>query len=192
MVGITHFFVGNVMIDSFCYCLRKLASLRAKRLASSQYAIVTLHRPSNVDEKEKLEDILEALREIAKDMEIYFPVHPRTQKSIERFGLGGITNDSRIKMLPPVSYLEFLALRKDAALVLTDSGGIQEETVVLGVPCFMIRDNTERPITIEEGTNTLVGTTGKGILEACGELRRGIRKKGKAPELWDGKPQRGS
>lgn len=181
------YFTGNVMIDTLYYCLEKLKAKKPKRHHDGRYAVLTLHRPANVDEKGKLKDIIGALRKISKDMEIYFPVHPRTRKNLARFGFRDMLNDSHIKLLPPLSYIDFLALWKDASLVLTDSGGIQEETTVLGIPCFTIRDNTERPITVEEGTNVLVGTTRKGILKAYGELRKGNEKKGKVPELWDGK-----
>ena len=181
------YFTGNIMIDTLFFGLKKLETINLKESRKVEYAVVTLHRPSNVDNPERLRDILTALQQIAKDMPISFPVHPRTKKNIESFGLGEILSDSHFKLLPPLSYLDFLALWKDASLVLTDSGGIQEETTVLGIPCFTIRDNTERPITIEEGTNILVGTTGKEILYAYSDFKNGIRKKGTIPELWDGK-----
>jgi len=188
-------FVGNIMIDTLYYCLKKLESLPAclpavsveGKPVSNNYAVVTLHRPSNVDQKEKLKGILMALKEISKDMPVYFPIHPRTEKNIKNFGLAGLIEKSDIKTMPPQSYLDFLVLWKDASLVLTDSGGLQEETTALGIPCFTIRDNTERPITIEEGTNILAGTTGKGILDVYTCFKNGQSKKGKIPELWDGK-----
>lgn len=186
------FFVGNIMIDTLFYGLKKIGNEKLrnseiKKINKKPYVVVTLHRPSNVDDKNKLEDILMALIEISKDMDIYFPIHPRTKKNIEKMKLKYILENSNIKTMPPLSYLEFLSLWKDASLVLTDSGGIQEETTVLGIPCFTIRENTERPITIEEGTNILVGTTGKGILQAYKQFKRGTRRKGRVPELWDGK-----
>lgn len=181
------FFVGNVMIDTLFYGMKKLASLQGFKPPNQQYAVVTLHRPSNVDDKEKLKDILLALKEIAKDMDICFPMHPRTKKNIEEFNLNSLIEDSRIKVESPMSYLEFLELWKDASLVLTDSGGIQEETTVLGIPCFTIRDNTERPITIQEGTNILVGTTGESILKAYKKFKKNKGKKGCVPKFWDGK-----
>lgn len=197
------YFVGNIMIDTLRFGLSKLSSYQAGKpasqraikpisrqagkLASLGYGVVTLHRPSNVDDKAKLKDILTALREISWDMDIYFPIHPRTEKNISKFKLNSIVEDSGIHIIPPMSYLEFLNLWKNAALVMTDSGGIQEETTVMGVPCFTIRDNTERPITIKQGTNNLVGTTGKGILKAYKKFRKGKRKKGKVPKFWDGK-----
>lgn len=203
------FFVGNIMIDTLYYSLDKLKerscegakagnhegeNAKGKSLdpqegktSNSRYAVVTLHRPSNVDNEGKLKDILTALGEISKDMNIYFPIHPRTVKNIEKFHLTYLLDNAAIRTLPPMSYLDFLALWKGAALVLTDSGGIQEETTALGVPCFTIRENTERPITIEEGTNTLVGTTRKGILDAYNNFKIDGKKSGKIPELWDGK-----
>jgi UDP-N-acetylglucosamine 2-epimerase (non-hydrolysing) len=179
--------VGNIMIDTLRHGLKKLRHLQNPESPDGPYAVATLHRPSNVDDKEKLKDILSALREISMDMDIYFPIHPRTEKNIQDFNLDYLLKDSNIKVMPPMSYIQFLSLWKDCALVLTDSGGIQEETTALNIPCFTIRENTERPITIEEGTNTLVGTTREGILEAYKKFKSGSRKKGKVPELWDGK-----
>jgi UDP-N-acetylglucosamine 2-epimerase (non-hydrolysing) len=159
--------------------LRKQKSMSCELSAKSQsYAVVTLHRPSNVDDKEKLKGILSALKEISKDMVIYFPMHPRTKKNIKQFSLSHVLKSSNIKIMKPLSYLQFLKLWKDACLVLTDSGGIQEETTALGIPCFTIRENTERPITIHEGTNTLVGSTGKGILKAYRKFKKDQRLKG--------------
>jgi UDP-N-acetylglucosamine 2-epimerase (non-hydrolysing) len=192
------FFVGNIMIDTLYYSLKKLEDKKLRKSGVGEplqnsnrhpnangYAVVTLHRPSNVDDKEKLEDIILALKEISKDMDVYFPMHPRTKKSIEAFKMNNLLND--IEVVPPMSYLEFLALWKDASLVLTDSGGLQEETTALGIPCFTIRENTERPVTIEKGTNTLVGTSRKTILKTYKEFKEGKRGKGYIPELWDGK-----
>ena len=181
------FFVGNIMIDTLYHSLGKLIHSQDSSKITKPYAVVTLHRPSNVDEKEKLKDILLALGEISNDMNIYFPIHPRTEKNVEKFSLNSLLEDTHIKLIPPMSYLEFLALWKNAALVLTDSGGIQEETTALGIPCFTIRENTERPITIAEGTNTLVGTTGKEILKAYKSFKKGEKKEGTIPAFWDGK-----
>lgn len=188
------FFVGNIMIDTLYYGLEKLKrsgidhskDLKTKKAPDRRYAVVTLHRPSNVDDEEKLKEILEALVEISRDMRLFFPMHPRTKKNIEGFNLGYLIKNTGIEIMPPLSYMEFLAVWKDASLVLTDSGGIQEETTAIGVPCFTIRDNTERPVTVEEGTNILVGTTKKGILKAYKSFKKGVRKNGKIPELWDG------
>jgi UDP-N-acetylglucosamine 2-epimerase (non-hydrolysing) len=181
------FFVGNIMVDSLFYGLDKINKKEIRRRASSLFAVVTLHRPSNVDKKEKLIDILRALKEISKDREVYFPMHPRTEKNMKEFKIDFLLENSNIKIMPPLSYLEFLSLWKDADLVLTDSGGLQEETAALGIPCFTIRENTKRPITVEEGTNVLVGTTRKTILTEYRTFREGHQSRGKVPALWDGK-----
>lgn len=184
------FFVGNIMIDTLFHALEKIADGHRvepqKRSSTGGYAVVTLHRPSNVDDRERFASILEAINEIAVDLDVFLPLHPRTEGNIKKFGLDNLVKSRRLKMMSPLSYLDFLSLWKDSALVLTDSGGIQEETTALGIPCFTIRENTERPITVEEGTNRLVGTTKEGILKAYSEFRTGILKKGKVPELWDG------
>ena len=174
-------FVGNVMIDTLLHQVGKLERERAKAPTpapsttpagdtSRPYAVVTLHRPSNVDDAPTLRGILEALAVIADDLPVIFPVifpvHPRTRRMIDEFGLAGIVADAAITLLDPLPYQAFLALWKDAALVLTDSGGLQEETTALGIPCFTLRENTEWPITVEEGTNVLVGTTKGKILAA--------------------------
>lgn len=181
------FFVGNIMIDTLFYCLEKLKNTKPPKNTNFKYGVLTLHRPSNVDDKDKLKDILDGLVNVANDMVIYFPIHPRTKNNLEKFGLDYWIDKTNIKIIPPLSYIEFLDLWKDANFVFTDSGGIQEETTVLGIPCFTIRENTERPITIEQGTNILVGTTGKEIIDAYIKLKVGDRKKGTVPELWDGK-----
>ncbi len=181
------FLVGNIMIDSLFFGLRKLEARGAARVTDQPYGVLTLHRPSNVDHPDKLADILRAVGEISRTTPVYFPVHPRTARNIRDFHLADLLEKSDIRVQPPLSYLDFLALWKDADLVLTDSGGLQEETTVLGVPCFTIRENTERPITIVEGTNVLVGTSGESLLREYGKFRQGGRKKGRVPDLWDGK-----
>ena len=181
------YFVGNIMIDTLHYCLEKLDHDDRVDAIDGDYAVVTLHRPSNVDNKEKLSGILDALVEISKDMPIHFPIHPRTEKNIQRFNIKDRLDGAEIKLRSPMSYFDFLALWKNAKLVLTDSGGLQEETTALGVPCFTLRENTERPITIEEGSNTLVGTTKRGILDTYYASKNGSRLNWKIPELWDGK-----
>ena len=195
------FFVGNIMIDTLFFCLDKLkkntkagsSSLKPINPSthqlinnSSKYAVLTLHRPANVDVKETFLDIMRAIAQISKDMPVFFPCHPRTAKNIGTFKLKSWLKKTGIQPLPPLSYLDFLALWKDAALVLTDSGGIQEETPVVGVPCFTIRDTTERPVTVSQGTNILVGASGAGILKTYGEFGKGKIKNGTIPELWDG------
>lgn len=181
------FFVGNTMIDTLFYSLEKLKRLKLSEINNTKYAIVTLHRPSNVDSKEKLRGILMALMEISRDMDVYFPIHPRTEKNINNYGLTNLIKDSNIKTMPPKSYLKFLSLWKDASLVLTDSGGLQEETTALGIPCFTIRDNTERPVTIKEGTNKLVGAKREKIMDAYSTFKNSVSKKRRIPAFWDGK-----
>jgi UDP-N-acetylglucosamine 2-epimerase (non-hydrolysing) len=188
------FFVGNVMIDTLFYHLDRFKNNpepkenpAAGKIKDAFFAVVTLHRPSNVDDRNTLGGILKALVRISEDIAVIFPVHPRTRKNIEVFKLGKILNGSNVQLVPPMPYIEFLSLWKDAFLVLTDSGGLQEETTALGIPCFTIRENTERPITIEEGTNRLVGTTGEGILSAYDELKTTGPRKGRVPKYWDGK-----
>lgn len=181
--------VGNVMIDTLYYQLEKLRPGQDPDPVSIEgpYAVVTLHRPSNVDSADVLEGIVEALISISRDMPVIFPAHPRTKKNIEEFGLAPLVENSDIRLMPPLPYMSFLSLWMRAALVLTDSGGLQEETTALGVPCFTIRKNTERPVTIEEGTNTLVGTSREGILSEYERYRKDGGKIGRVPGLWDGR-----
>jgi UDP-N-acetylglucosamine 2-epimerase (non-hydrolysing) len=188
------YFVGNVMIDTLYYQLNKLKDSKKSgnheidaKKKNKPFAVVTLHRPSNVDDRNTLGGILDALAHISEDMPVIFPVHPRARKNIEEFDQLKLINDSNIELLPPMPYVDFMKLWKDASLVLTDSGGLQEETTALGIPCFTIRENTERPVTIEEGTNTLVGTSGDGILSAYEEFKNKGSKKGRVPQYWDGK-----
>jgi UDP-N-acetylglucosamine 2-epimerase (non-hydrolysing) len=184
--------IGNVMIDTLIHNLdaaEKSQLLPSLNLKPKSYALLTLHRPSNVDDKTTLEGILNALKHVSLEFPIVFPVHPRTKKQIETFGLekefnldqSGTTN---IITLEPVGYLEMLQLTKNANIVLTDSGGLQEETTVLGVPCLTLRPNTERPITISEGSNTLVGTNTEDIIESF-EKKKNTHSDRK-PALWDG------
>ena len=181
--------VGNVMIDNLLFQLAKLERQEAASLPTdgfrrshSRYGVVTLHRAANVDSGEALARIAAALREVSAELPLAFPVHPRTRASLERFGIDlgpGVT------LLPPQGYMAFLHLWKGAALVLTDSGGLQEETTALGVPCVTLRDNTERPITVVEGTNVLAGTETASIVAAArAALERAVR--GRRPALWDG------
>lgn len=184
------FFVGHVMVDNLLYVKNNLdagelegseAGKLKERL--NEYAFLTLHRPSNVDVSNTFSGIISALNEISRELPIVFPVHPRTRLRLDQNGFG--LSDS-ILLMSPLSFKESLHLWKDAAFVLTDSGGLQEETTALGIPCFTIRENTERPVTIEEGTNTLVGSSPEGILSAYHDFRGGKAKKGRVPELWDG------
>lgn len=160
----------------------------------NNYAVVTLHRPSNVDDKETFNRIVESLLHISKTIPIIFPAHLRTQKQIEAFNMKEYFNCSfplnhtgKIHIIEPLGYLEFLKLTSNAKLILSDSGGIQEETTILGVPCLTIRENTERPITITEGTNTLVGTSSEKIITHAMEILNGAEKVGHIPKFWDGK-----
>jgi UDP-N-acetylglucosamine 2-epimerase (non-hydrolysing) len=179
-------FVGNVMVDTLYFELARLNMTDAKAQPPAEpFAVLTLHRPSNVDDEEKLREIMGALTIIAAELPIHFPVHPRTRQRLEAIGfLPGMEN---IHLLPPLPYQAFLRLWKDASLVLTDSGGLQEETTALGIPCLTLRDNTERPITIEAGTNVLAGTSAPAILAAYESFKSSGGKKGRIPELWDGK-----
>jgi len=189
-------FVGNVMIDSLLanrsHAVPLAETLRRGGIdptdfdVTAGYGVVTLHRPSNVDQAEALGPLLAVLREVSQRLPLVFALHPRTRGNIDRFGLGELVADSRIVMLPPQGYLEMLGLMSGATLVLTDSGGMQEETTALGVPCLTLRENTERPITIEQGTNTLVGRDRGAIVHEVGEILAGRGKRGRVPELWDG------
>jgi UDP-N-acetylglucosamine 2-epimerase (non-hydrolysing) len=182
--------VGHVMIDNLLYQKDKLEKQGAAAYATAglkaklgRYGVVTLHRPSNVDDRETLARIMGALAHIADELPLIFPLHPRTQKQLDAFG---ISTGPHIHTTPPLSYMEFLNLWKDAVLVLTDSGGMQEETTALGVPCLTLRDNTERPITIAEGTNRLVGTDPTRIYAEARWILDGGSRNGRRPTLWDG------
>jgi len=189
-------FVGNVMIDSLLSNRRHARS--PERIlqaagddgslleAATGYGLVTLHRPANVDRVETLEPLLGVLREVSEKLPLVFALHPRTRANIGRFGLDGLAASPRMILLPPQGYLEMLGLLSGATLVLTDSGGLQEETTALGVPCLTLRDNTERPITIDQGTNTLVGRDREAILAGVDDILTGGGKRGRVPELWDG------
>jgi UDP-N-acetylglucosamine 2-epimerase (non-hydrolysing) len=189
-------FVGNVMIDSLLRH-RHRAVPPAETLARealpatflddpSGFGVVTLHRPSNVDEPASLRESLAILCAVAARLPLIWPVHPRARSNIERFGLAPMLSDVPIVLLEPQGYLEMLGLLANARVVLTDSGGIQEETTSLAVPCLTLRDNTERPITVEQGTNTLVGRNRERVLECLEEILLNGGKRGRLPELWDG------
>src|SRR5438128_9388034 len=173
-------FVGNVMIDTLLKHRQKAAELEIEK--PKKYALVTLHRPSNVDDPNVLGPILEALDQISKTMPVLFPIHPRTRKRVEDFGL----SMNGIHTMEPRGYLEFLNLESTATVVLTDSGGLQEETTILGVPCLTLRHNTERPVTIEHGTNIMVGPDKTRILDAFHRIMNGDWKPAGPPEFWDG------
>jgi UDP-N-acetylglucosamine 2-epimerase (non-hydrolysing) len=184
-------FVGNVMIDSLQRNLSAARALPTREqlgLEGIDYALLTLHRPSNVDLSDSFERILAALEVIAAKLPIVFPVHPRTRKTIAELGLNDrVESIKDLRLVEPLGYLDFLNLSSSARLVLTDSGGIQEETTALGIPCLTLRENTERPITVEMGTNVIVGTdTTKIIAAASATLNGSARKTLKQPPLWDG------
>ncbi len=180
--------VGNIMIAS-------LEMMRSENqsetiggkynLTKNGYVVVTFHRPSNVDTKEKLESLLFVLKKVQEKTPVIFPVHPRTKNNIEKFGLNGKLKDSGIICTEPLSYKKFMNLIFSCKYVLTDSGGIQEETTYLGIPCLTVRDNTERPITVTKGTNTLVSI--KNIISEVEKIEAGNYRKGEIPVLWDGK-----
>jgi len=187
-------FVGNVMIDTLRENLAQAVPASElfrrhggdPRWADSGFAVLTLHRPSNVDDAAVLRALLRAIREISAAIPVVFPLHPRTRATIDRHALGALLDSAAILQLPPAGYLEMLGLMRSAMLVLTDSGGIQEETTALGVPCITLRDNTERPVTIDEGTNTLAGQDPARIVALAREILATGGKRGRIPELWDG------
>jgi UDP-N-acetylglucosamine 2-epimerase (non-hydrolysing) len=177
-------FVGNVMIDSLNAALPRARESRIHdrlELSRKGYALATLHRPANVDEPAALSGLLSALAEVAAQIPVVFPIHPRTRSRLPAgFDARGL------KLVEPLGYLDFLALTAEARLVMTDSGGIQEETTALGVPCLTLRENTERPVTVEVGTNQLVGTDPVKAVAAAREVLAGRVRRGSLPELWDG------
>lgn len=183
------YFVGNVMIDSLANYLPKMDNnniYKELNLETGNYMVVTLHRPSNVDSISNLEKIIILLSKLAASIKVVFPIHPRTRKNLD---LSGLINELSPNLIftDPLGYLEFNSLVRRSRLVLTDSGGIQEETTYMGVPCVTLRNNTERPITVEIGTNYLVGDNTENAFEKCVEILDGNFKKGEIPELWDGK-----
>jgi UDP-N-acetylglucosamine 2-epimerase (non-hydrolysing) len=187
------FFVGNVMVDTLLKHRERARSCRIREklgLTSGGYGILTLHRPSNVDDQKTLMKILDTIREVAKEFPIVFPCHPRTRQQLDRSSDTHVWDwaqkTSGLLIMEPLGYMEFLSLMSEARLVLTDSGGIQEETTVLGVPCLTLRENTERPVTIEQGTNILVGTSPTRIMTAISEVLKGALPTGRVPHLWDG------
>jgi UDP-N-acetylglucosamine 2-epimerase (non-hydrolysing) len=178
------------MIDNLLYQKRKLEAGEGTALKTGalkarlgRYGAVTLHRPSNVDDRDTFARVLSGLKSLAADLPLVFPLHPRTRKQLDSLGFDVGPN---IHLFPPLSYMEFLNLWMDAAVVLTDSGGLQEETTALGIPCLTLRDNTERPITVSEGTNILVGTDPVRICAEARKILDGERRAGRRPALWDG------
>jgi UDP-N-acetylglucosamine 2-epimerase (non-hydrolysing) len=183
-------FVGNVMIDTLLRCRQRIDDQNITDrfgVAPRNYALLTLHRPSNVDVTETLIGILDALADIQKKLPVLFPLHPRTRQRIAEAGLFERARDlANLKLLEPLGYMEFLGLMAQAKLVMTDSGGIQEETTILGIPCLTLRENTERPATITEGTNELVGSRAERIIAGVQRILDGKMGNSKHPELWDG------
>ena len=174
------FRVGNVMIDSLVRLLP--VAQRRKNGLPERYALVTLHRPANVDDSATLKRLLQSLLEVNRDLTVIFPAHPRTRQRISDFGL----NAAQLRVLDPLSYVDFLGLQSRATVVITDSGGIQEETTYLGVPCLTLRENTERPVTVTFGTNVLVGRDPDKLRSELSRVLAGQAKKGTIPPLWDG------
>jgi UDP-N-acetylglucosamine 2-epimerase (non-hydrolysing) len=183
--------VGNVMIDTLFMNLPKAKARDVPAemgLAHGGYAVLTMHRPSNVDHPETFARILSALLDIQQRIPILFPIHPRTRKRMQETDLGKRFESAKnIRLTDPLGYVEFLSLTSRARFVITDSGGLQEETTALGIPCLTIRENTERPVTVDEGTNVVVGTDDARIREEAGKILDGRGKSGRTPALWDGK-----
>lgn len=182
------FFVGNVMVDTLLDNLAKAkkAAASAEYRPAKPYAVLTLHRPSNVDREGDFSEILSALAHIQTEMPVFFPVHPRTEARLRRGQLARrVSALKNLILTPPLGYHDFIGLMMRADLVLTDSGGIQEETTVMGIPCLTLRENTERPVTIYEGTNILAGKKSSGIIRAFKTIKK--RKRRRVPALWDGK-----
>jgi UDP-N-acetylglucosamine 2-epimerase (non-hydrolysing) len=176
------FCVGNVMIDSLVRLLPKAESCPSNG-HPKRYALVTLHRPSNVDEMSTLKNLLDAILKVSRDIEVIFPVHPRTRQKMKDFKI----DLGKFHLLEPLPYIEFLALQRRAAVVITDSGGIQEETTYLGVPCLTLRENTERPVTVTLGTNVIVGQDPNKLAAELSKVVEGRAKRGTIPPLWDGR-----
>jgi UDP-N-acetylglucosamine 2-epimerase (non-hydrolysing) len=187
-------FVGNVMIDTLLKHSARASKLEFPSgldITPGEYAVLTLHRPSNVDDRDVLEGVLEALARVSEQLPIVFPIHPRTEKMVRRFGLESYlenrTASGGFRLIEPVGYLDFLHLNMNAKMILTDSGGIQEEATVLGVPCITLRFNTERPITCEMGTNVIVGNRKEDILSAAEKVLAEPGREYKVPDRWDGR-----
>jgi UDP-N-acetylglucosamine 2-epimerase (non-hydrolysing) len=190
-------FVGNVMVDTLLKHRTRAAALNMSQklgIPPRTYGLLTLHRPSNVDDEQTLSEILKAIEEVSKQLTVIFPCHPRTRQRLSNGSFAHLLNTEkkgtdrvRLMVVDPLGYLEFLSLMADARLVMTDSGGIQEETTVLGVPCLTLRHNTERPVTVEQGTNVLVGNSRHNIVAAAEKALSSTEQHGRVPDLWDGK-----
>ena len=183
------FFTGNIMIDSLVGNIeraKKSDILNQLKLESGKYATVTMHRPSNVDDSETLAGLFKVLSSVSKEMPVVFPCHPRTKNHIEEHGLMKDLHGDNIRMIEPLGYLDFLKLQSGSRIVLTDSGGVQEETTYLGIPCVTMRENTERPVTVDIGSNILCGSDPNRILNVTNEILSGTVKDCEVPQLWDG------
>jgi UDP-N-acetylglucosamine 2-epimerase (non-hydrolysing) len=184
------FFTGNIMIDSLVSNLEvanKSDILKRLDLAAQGYIAMTMHRPANVDSPEILRSIIDGVKKISERIPVVFPCHPRTRNRIEEFGLMDADEGTNLRIIEPLGYLDFLKLQAESRLVLTDSGGIQEETTYLQIPCITMRENTERPATVDIGTNIIVGTDPEKITSSVMSALDGKGKQGAVPELWDGK-----
>ena len=183
--------VGNVMIDTLLRQVeqaKQRSTLSDMNVLAGEYCLVTLHRPSNVDQSETLAPLVDVLTEVSEDMPIVFPVHPRTQGRLEAFDLWEkLVSAQGIKLQGPLGYNDFLALSSQAKVIVTDSGGLQEESTALLIPCLTMRENTERPITVTEGTSTLCGSDAAMLRDCLKKVAAGTYKQGKCPGLWDGK-----
>lgn len=183
--------VGNVMIDTLFHQLsaaREKDTLQRLGIGGGEYGVVTLHRPSNVDRPETLGALVEVLTRVAQRLTLVFPVHPRTKAKLTEFGLmAALNNCDGIRISEPLGYLDFLCLTSQAKVIVTDSGGLQEESTALGVPCLTMRSNTERPVTVETGTSTLIGSSAELLKSKLNEVLDGTYKQGVCPELWDGR-----
>jgi UDP-N-acetylglucosamine 2-epimerase (non-hydrolysing) len=187
-------FVGNVMIDTLLKHKDRAMALDVLEhfeVDAKNYALLTLHRPANVDKPDVLAALFAGLAEIQRRIPILFPAHPRTIKQVRRYGLQDrLAAMSNLRVTGPLPYLEFLNLMANARMVMTDSGGIQEETTILGVACLTLRENTERPVTVAHGTNSVVGSDPQKMIDECLLILKGQSQKGKIPELWDGQAAR--
>ncbi|MDN3512519.1 MAG: UDP-N-acetylglucosamine 2-epimerase (non-hydrolyzing) [Candidatus Jettenia sp.] len=187
------FFTGNIMIDALLSNMKKINAssvLKNFSLQPGSYVVLTLHRPSNVDSRQALAEIYDIIGSVSQKIKIVYPIHVRTKEKMKLFHMMDTFNNlTNLTMIEPLGYVDFVKLVKDSKLVITDSGGIQEETTVLGIPCLTMRDNTERPVTIQEGTNILVGRNKRKIISSVNKILRGEkeRKKNKIPQFWDGK-----
>ena len=180
-------FVGNLMIDSLMDALPRASLPQDVRSMNDRFALVTLHRPSNVDDADRLKHVLGLIGDVSERLSVLWPIHPRTAANLERFALDVPAGHHPINVIPAQGYLSMVALMRAARMVLTDSGGVQEETTALGVPCLKLRANTERPSTVEQGTNTIVGTDRRRLLEAVDDVMANGGKRGRVPEYWDGR-----